>query len=256
MKFITGVCSEAGTTKKVNQDSLCIKHARTPEGEVVLAVVCDGMGGLAKGELASATVIRGFADWFCRELPTLIRSDETEAVPGQWTRLIYEQNQKLWEYGKANNVELGTTLTAMLILEQGNYYIAQVGDTRAYELGTRITQLTEDQSYVAREVKRGNMTPEQARTDTRRNVLLQCIGASAQVVPEIVQGNVAAGNSYLLCSDGFRHELSEEEILGNVNGGDISDSIAITHLLTEMVHLNEARGEKDNISALLIHIKQ
>lgn len=255
MGFITGFCSETGTTKRVNQDSLCIKHARTPEGEIVLAVICDGMGGLSKGELASATVIRGFADWFGRELPALVRSHETEGVPKQWTRLIQEQNQKLWEYGKANQVELGTTLTAMLMFEQGKYFIAQVGDTRAYELGTQITQLTEDQSYVAREVKRGNMTPEQARIDSRRNVLLQCIGASTQVMPDITQGNVKTGNSYLLCSDGFRHELSEEEILREVGRGDVSDSTAITRLLTGMVHLNEERGEKDNISALLIHVK-
>lgn len=255
MGFITGFCSETGTTKRVNQDSLCIKHAWTPEGEIVLAVICDGMGGLSKGELASATVIRGFADWFGRELPALVRSHETEAVPKQWTRLIQEQNQKLWEYGKANQVELGTTLTAMLMFEQGKYFIAQVGDTRAYELGTQITQLTEDQSYVAREVKRGNMTPEQARIDSRRNVLLQCIGASTQVMPDITQGNVKTGNSYLLCSDGFWHELSEEEILREVGRGDVSDSTAITRLLTGMVHLNEERGEKDNISALLIHVK-
>ena len=255
MKFITGFCSETGTTKKVNQDSLCIKQARTAEGEIVLAVICDGMGGLSKGELASATVIRGFAEWFAQELPLLVRQHRLEEVPKQWIRLIREQNQKLWEYGRANGVELGTTLTAMLILEQGKYFIAQVGDTRAYELNDRITQLTEDQSYVAREVKRGNMTPEQARIDSRRNVLLQCIGASAEVDPEIVQGNVAIGNTYLLCSDGFRHELTEAEMLSEVKGGDISDSTAITHLLTKLVHLNEERGEKDNISAVLIHIK-
>lgn len=108
--------------------------------------------------------------------------------------------------------------------------MAQVGDTRAYELGTVITQLTEDQSYVAREVKRGNMTPEQARIDSRRNVLLQCIGASAQVMPEIKRGMIKSGNSYLLCSDGFRHELTEDEMLRAVNTGDISDSTAITHV--------------------------
>ena len=255
MRFVTGFCSETGIAKKINQDSLCIKQAQTPEGEIVMAVMCDGMGGLSKGELASATVIRGFSDWFVTELPAIVRRCELESIPEQWTRLIEEQNQKLWEYGRANRVELGTTLTAMIIFEQGKYFIAQVGDTRVYELGIHIAQLTEDQSYVAREVKRGNMTPEQARIDSKRNVLLQCIGASAHVMPEITQGTARTGNSYLLCSDGFRHELRAEEMLRAVNAGDISDSTAITHLLTEMVHLNEERGEKDNISALLVHIK-
>lgn len=255
MSFITGYCSETGHVKQVNQDSLCIKQARTLIGEVVLAVICDGMGGLSKGELASATVVKGFADWFVKELPELIKKESVDIIPMQWERLIQQLNRKLWEYGRANGVELGTTLTAMLCLEQGTYFVAQVGDTRAYELGTTITQLTEDQSYVAREVKRGNMTPDQARIDSRRNVLLQCIGASVQVVPEIKQGTIKSGSSYLLCSDGFRHELAEEEMLRAVNTGDISDSTAITHLLTDLVHLNEERGERDNISALLVHVK-
>lgn len=254
MSFITGFCSETGSVKKVNQDSLCIKQAKTLMGDVILAVVCDGMGGLSKGELASATVVHGFADWFATELPGIIRANEIEKLPEQWMCLINAQNQKLREYGKANGVELGTTLTAMLIFERGRYFIAQVGDTRAYELGDTVRQLTEDQSYVAREVKRGSMTPEQAHTDSRRNVLLQCIGASGQVKPEIYQGIVKKGNSYLLCSDGFWHELTEEEMTTLVNIGDISDSIAMTQQLTNLVHLNEKRGEKDNISALLIHI--
>lgn len=254
MRFITGLCTDKGNVKKINQDSLCIKQAQTSVGEVVLAVICDGMGGLSQGELASATVARSFAEWFVKELPGMIRQHEIEEVPGQWTRLIQEQNQKLWEYGKTNGIELGTTLTAMLLFEKGNYYIAQVGDTRAYELGKQIIQLTEDQSYVAREVKRGNMTLEQARTDSRRNVLLQCIGASADVVPELTQGKIRFGNTYLLCSDGFRHELTEEEMLREVNAENLSDRTAVTKLLTRLVRLNEERGERDNISAILIHI--
>lgn len=253
MSFITGFCSEKGTVKKVNQDSLCIKQARTRLGDVILAVVCDGMGGLSKGELASATVVHGFAEWFELELPGILRADETETLPAQWQQLIEAQNQKLWEYGKANGAELGTTLTAMLILEDGRYFIAQVGDTRAYELGDTVRQLTDDQSYVAREVKRGSMTAEQARIDSRRNVLLQCIGASGEVIPEIYQGIAQKGNSYLLCSDGFWHELKEEEMMGLVNRTDILDGAVITQKLTNLVHLNEKRGEKDNISALLIH---
>lgn len=254
MEFIAGYCTEAGTTKKVNQDSMCIKQAQTSAGMVTMAAICDGMGGLSKGELASATVIRSFSGWFEKELPEIIRSQNLKEVRRQWTGLIQEQNQRLWNYGNANGVQLGTTLTALLLFGQGKYFIAQVGDSRAYEIRDRIVQLTEDQSFVAREVKRGNMTEEQAKRNTKRNVLLQCIGASPNVEPDILEGEPKPGSTYLLCSDGFRHELTEEEMRERVSGISLFDSAEMTHLLAELVHLNEARGEKDNITAILIHI--
>ena len=58
MRFIATADTDVGISKSTNQDSVLIKHASTDDGEVLMAVVCDGMGGLAKGELASATVIR------------------------------------------------------------------------------------------------------------------------------------------------------------------------------------------------------
>lgn len=254
MNFVAGYCSEVGTTRKVNQDSLCIKQAQTSAGKAIMAAICDGMGGLSKGELASATVIRSFSDWFEHQLPQIMGRKSFWEVREQWQDLIQEQNQKLWAYGRDKGICLGTTLTVMLLLEQGTYYIAQIGDTRAYEFGSRVTQLTEDQSFVAREVKRGNMTREQARTDSRRNVLLQCIGASGELQPEFTEGRIRAGCSYLLCSDGFRHQLTEAEMLEKIKKEIRSDKGTVTRLLTELVHLNEARGERDNITAILIHI--
>ena len=96
-------------------------------------------------------------------------------------------------------------------LIEDNYVIVHVGDTRAYQIGNEITQLTTDQTFVAREIERGTMTPEQAKKDKRRNMLLQCVGASEKVEPEIITGAARCG-SYMLCSDGFRHEISAEEI--------------------------------------------
>ena len=69
MQYIAIAETDIGISKETNQDSILIKHASTDVGEVVMAVVCDGMGGLAKGELASATVIRSFDRWFHEVLP-------------------------------------------------------------------------------------------------------------------------------------------------------------------------------------------
>ena len=72
-----------------------------------------------------------------------------------------------------------------MLLTQTRYYIMNVGDSRAYELTDGLKQLTNDQTFVAREVALGNMTPEQALVDERRNVLLQCVGASDEVYPDM-----------------------------------------------------------------------
>ena len=73
--------------------------------------------------------------------------------------------------------------------------------------------LTKDQTFVAREIAAGRMTPEEAKTDPRRSVLLQCVGASAEVRPDFLKGKLQKDAIYLICSDGFRHQISEQEIM-------------------------------------------
>ena len=68
MHYIAIGDTDKGIIKKTNQDSLLIKHGKSEKGEILLAIICDGMGGLEKGELASATVIREFTNWFDNNL--------------------------------------------------------------------------------------------------------------------------------------------------------------------------------------------
>ena len=88
--------------------------------------------------------------------------------------------------------------------------IVHVGDSRVYQIDSALNQLTTDQTFVAREVSKGNMTIEQAKVDKRRNLLLQCVGASKVVEPQVLLGTTKKG-AYMLCSDGFRHEIRRTE---------------------------------------------
>ena len=210
--------SNKGISRESNQDSYAIKVARTPIGDVALVAVADGMGGLENGELASATVIRMLSDWFEQKLPVALEAMESSVggfehfVDGQWGGLVQDMNMSLIRFGMSEHMNLGTTLTAMLAIG-GRYSIVHVGDTRAYELtDVGVTQLTEDQTYVHREVMAGRMTPEEALTHPHRNVLLQCLGSTKEVVPDIVHGNLDPDAIYLVCSDGFRHVLTETEL--------------------------------------------
>lgn len=247
--------TDVGKVKSTNQDSVCIKIASTPKGEIAMAVVCDGMGGLQKGELASATVIRAFSNWFERELPERMSDFDWNYVCEQWNHMIKTLNRTIGDYGKFYGMSLGTTVTAMLVFN-GEYAIGHVGDSRAYEIQNLPVQLTEDHSFVAREVKRGVMTAEEAERDPRKNVLLQCVGASKSVVPQLIRGQLKPNVGYLLCSDGFRHLISPTE-LGSAVGGSIEAGVAqVKSELRRLINTAMSRGESDNISALVLWIKE
>lgn len=251
MRFIATADTDIGISKDTNQDSVLIKHAMADGKEILLAVVCDGMGGLSKGELASATVIRAFAKWFDEELPFELENVDLQVIGAKWSLLLKELNAQILEYSKENGIEgVGTTFSGILFIDD-QYVIGHVGDTRIYHIGSSMTQLTTDQTFVAREISRGTMTLEQAKTDKRRNLLLQCIGASKVVEPQIICGKTEKG-AYMLCSDGFRHEISEAEIYESLNPINLMNKDAMHNNAKYLIEQNKNREEKDNISVLLI----
>lgn len=250
MKFCATADTDVGISKKTNQDSVLIKHAKADGKEVLLAVVCDGMGGLSRGELASATVVRAFSQWFDNNL-SMINSVDTATIGKHWTSLLVELNSKISAYSeKIKSDGMGTTFTGLLFIDN-EYLIVHVGDTRAYFIDDSLLQLTSDQTFIAREIQRGTMTVEEAKTDKRRNMLLQCVGASKTVDPEILTGEVKKG-TYMLCSDGFRHEVSEEEFINNFSIDKLFDKESMHRTAKELIELSKSRNEKDNISVVLV----
>lgn len=251
MHYTATADTDIGNVKSINQDSLLIRQASYPGGEVLLAVVCDGMGGLAKGELASATVIRAFARWFEAELPLALSHPDLNGISTRWVNLLREQNRKILDYSNATGGDrMGTTFSGLLLLGD-SYLFAHVGDSRIYQIGSSVNQMTEDQTFVAREIKRGAMTPEEARTHKRRNQLLQCVGAMEYVNPQVQTGRAERG-AYMLCSDGFRHEISEREMYESLNPVNLMNKSAMHSNARYLIDLVKSRGERDNISVILI----
>ena len=120
------------------------------------------------------------------------------------------------------------------------------------EIKEQLKQITTDQTFIAREIALGHMTEEEAMMDSRRNVLLQCIGASNEVFPEMFFGPVQKDAAYMLCSDGFRHEITPEEIYGYMNPSVLFDEKSMNDNTVSLIELNKQRMETDNISAVLI----
>ena len=250
MRYVAIAETDIGIDKDTNQDSILIKHAAYGKTEVLMAIVCDGMGGLSKGEIASATVIREFDEWFSKELPYELTNVDMNVIGGKWSLLLKTLNNRIQEYGQKFGERLGTTFTGSLFVDN-KFVIVHVGDTRMYHIGTTLKQLTEDHTFVAREVERGTLTLEQAKTDKRRNMLLQCIGASKVVEPQIISGEVEQG-VYMLCSDGFRHKVTEDEIYKSFNPKQIKNSYKMHTQSRRLIKIIKKRKEKDNISVVLI----
>lgn len=252
MDFIIQAVTDVGNVKETNQDSMSVKRLSTCQGAMVFAILCDGMGGLSKGEVASASVVRAFEQWVSQELQGLVRFPIDEAViKSQWEGVLQEQNQEIQAYSKRTGCSMGTT-AVILLLTQEKYYIMNVGDSRAYELQTELRQLTEDQTLVAEEVRKGILTEEQAKTDARRSVLLQCVGASENIFPAMYSGEIKKDAVYFLCSDGFYHEISEEEIAYYLQPAALSDAQAMEKNGNYLIFLDKQRQERDNISLVMI----
>lgn len=252
MYFIASASTDIGIAKDTNQDSFSVKIFSTCLGSIAFAVLCDGMGGLSKGEVASATVVSAFNKWAVDRLPVLCEHDiAKEAVFAEWNSLIKECNEKIKIYGETNSVSLGTTVTAMLITEK-KYFVVNVGDTRAYEIADFVSLITRDQTVVAREVELGMITEEQAKCDPRRSVLLQCVGASDTVEPDMFFGDTRNDTVYMLCSDGFRHEVSNDELYSYLNPEIMCDAGRMKESMNALIELNKQRRERDNISVITI----
>lgn len=251
MTFQIAYHTDAGIKKKTNQDALLMKTAKTAKGKIGLFIVCDGMGGLSYGEMASATVIKGMSDWFDNVLPEIYFSEEM--LSSNLADCVKMLNEKIIEYGEASKLKLGTTITALLIVNS-KYYLVQVGDSRAYRIGKQLTLLTEDQTLVARELARGNITEEQARKDPRRNILLQCVGATPELSVVISEGEVKNGEVYLLCTDGFYHEITEDEIFEKLRPDTFTNENEMKKTVVQLVELVKERKEVDNISLLVTKV--
>lgn len=258
MKYLTAMHTDIGTRKKMNQDSIIVLEAQTGMGNILFASVCDGMGGLAKGEVASAAMVRAFESWFENDLPSLVQkiqegTFEAENLWEQWASLIDRTSRSIESYGREIHIALGTTAVAVLICGE-DYYTLNVGDSRVYLLADRIYQLTKDQTYVQRELDAGRMTYEQSLTDPQRSVLLQCIGASKVVHPVFSCGKVAAGHEFMLCCDGFRHVIAPEEFYQAFYPLHMTGEEVMKQRIIDMTRLNMERREDDNISAILVKL--
>ena len=256
MEIIASYYTDVGSVKEINQDSLSVKVVNSPRGKIVFALVCDGMGGLEQGELASKEVVVAFNNWFPTQFAQMVaeNSFSQENVYDQWQDLIEVMNSRLSEYADNQGMMMGTTLSVLLVYK-GDYFICHVGDSRIYQIDQSVNRLTLDHTLVAQEVEMGRLTEEEALVDPRRSILLQCVGASGVIEPQYEKGTITGGVTFLLASDGFTHMISEEELYEYFRPEALTDKNTITDICEKATCLVKNRGERDNITVIAVVMK-
>lgn len=249
VKITSAAYTTKGLVKKVNQDCILLKTFSGKNAEICFAAVCDGVCGLDCGEVASSFAVETLSRWFDAQERFFIMDFERDYY-NQLYKLAIDVNDRIYEVGKKESKLLGTTLTALLIINDC-YYVLHVGDTRIYKIAPGfILQLTKDHTQYERYLDNG----EYSAAEKNRNVLWQCVGGNKTIEPQILKGRLNSG-TFLICSDGFRDEVSENEFQSIIGAERTRSDQKLKTLLLKLVELNLARNEKDNISAILIDVE-
>jgi protein phosphatase len=250
MRFESYAASDRGRVRQLNEDSLL---ANEQEG---IFLVADGMGGLSKGDIASRIAVETVNHFISEsrvvDITWPIKPQEQYSM--EENRFLAAISMANWgvysEYLKdGRNSAMGTTLVGLLVDEQAAI-ITNVGDSRVYLIRNgKIRQVTEDHSLVMDEVRKGTMTPEEARVHSQRHVINRALGIAETARVDISSIGIRGGDLFLLCSDGLSDMLTDEELLAITR----SDSAQSLRGLGERM-LQEAndRGGKDNISLVLV----
>ncbi len=207
--FTVAARSFVGARKAVNQDACCALTAESSFGEAALICVCDGVGGLASGELASSAAVREIAGWFENRFPAYAADNlrngtvDLEGVGNEWEELLTDLNERMLRYSRDLNVRMGTTFTALLACG-GSFVIGHVGDCRAYLLRMgSLRQLTRDQTWVQRQVDAGRIAAQEAAGHPRAAAIWQAVGAQEALKPEFGFGELEDGDTLAICCDGL-----------------------------------------------------
>ncbi len=241
-----GAKTDLGRVRDNNEDKFDFFE---PEDPATLAVkgsvyaVADGMGGHSAGQIACELALKTFL--------SVYYADPSPDKEASLRRAVTEANGLIYDTAQAipDRQGMGTTLTAAVLCED-TLMIAQVGDSRAYLLrGGKITQLTEDHSWVAEQVRLGAMTLAEAQVSPFRNIITRSVGTAATVEPDIFTQSLQAGDTFVLCSDGLTGHVEPSEIQEMVQGQSPSSSAMA------LVEAANERGGRDNITALVLSIR-
>jgi len=232
--------SDVGRVRTTNEDEIVF------DSEQGIAILADGMGGLAAGEVASQAAAAAVYD-------ALQRAGQLDE--GQLRAAFNAANRQVLALSRAPDASaMGTTLVVWMDVGYGQCFVAHVGDSRAYRLRDHsLSSLTEDHSLVQQLINEGVLSKTEARESSQRNIITRAIGLEPVVQVDLRSWVRGQGDVFLLCSDGLTDMLSESELQQLLAGCLAADGSGdLEAAADELVAAANAAGGSDNVSVLLI----
>ena len=206
-----------------------------------LAVLADGMGGLAAGEVASNLAIEVMFDQLRNAQP--VSAAALEAA-------VLKSDRAIHLAGLARQLVMGTTLVVWQRLATGEALVAHVGDSRCYRLrGAVTTLLTRDHSVVQQRLEAGRITASEAWHASDRHLITQALGLGEPIVVDVQTVETAAGDRFLLCSDGLTDMIEDSELARLCRAEPDDASLADALLAVAL-----AAGGRDNVSLIILRL--
>ncbi len=266
MNLLVAGATDVGLVREHNEDNFAvIRRAHGARQEVtelqtlemdeagVLLVVCDGMGGAAAGEIASAMAVEALASPASSIEGPVVATPDGLSDPGLCSfarglrAAAYLANRQIFQAQQAdpNRAGMGTTMTAVGVLPD-RLVMAQVGDSRAYLLRQGLlVQVTRDQSLVNQLIELGQLTEAQARDFEQSNVILQALGVQEEVEVQLSTVALCEGDRVVVCSDGLTGVLTDEEIAHSL--GHAPD---VASACRDLIELAKSGGAPDNVTVI------
>lgn len=250
MQLQSWALTDVGRSRKHNEDGWLIDE------QIGLYAVADGMGGHAAGEVASAHVLRSLQETLTHRISVIEDFSKRPSREGE-RALLLELDQavsaasgEIFEMAQRDKRRhgMGTTLS-MLLMAGDKAFMAHVGDSRIYLLrSAQIHQISEDHSYLWEQVKRGEITEEEAKASPFSNVITRAVGITDKVQVDTLVLDVLPGDIFLACSDGLHGYFERpDELLEVISSTEVED------VPRRLVGMANARGGKDNITVVVVH---
>ncbi len=234
--------TDKGHVRDSNQDAYAVGEF---SDEVVWAVVCDGMGGAAGGNIASALAVKVISDKINVSYREQMRDS---SIKNMLDSALNAANVEVFDMAESKQElkGMGTTVVCAIV-KDGQAYIAHAGDSRAYILKNgEISQITTDHSMVQDLLDRGKITSEQAQNHPNKNIITRAVGVDENIEIDFDQIDLDDNTTLLLCTDGLSNYVSNEEILELTSDGK---HYAFADRLVNKANEN---GGGDNITAVVI----
>lgn len=244
-----GARGDTGRVRTNNEDRYCaLLPPNTLAGVGGVLAVADGVGGHQAGEVASQMAVDGVAALLSRA-SSLEEAQNPDRLPLLYS-VVTGINRQIFEAASQSPSGTGMATTLSIAMIEGNtIWIGHVGDSRIYLYRDRkLSRLTPDHSWVGEEVARGAMTPQEAETHPRRNILTRAVGTAPDVEPATLRAELLPGDSLLLCSDGLYGMVAEDRIAAVLGAKPPDEAVDV------LVDMANTAGGTDNITVIVAQV--